>query len=226
MVVTAKMKVRLDFKEDVLGSLPADQELLTRFVSSKVDDPLLKAEEGDCVPERTNDSGHTVFPQDETGTFLYNYHIKGFLKEAGNNLKDAVGVKNLRSKIDNFLFIHPRRIYIHREGEGIVIEADDILERPLRAQTMRGPRVSLVGSERIYAPAYLELEIELLPHKELTLDVVRQLFAYGRLKGLGQWRNGGYGSFTWEEIDAVDFGKGSDNGRKKKGRPKKEETVV
>ncbi len=115
-----KMTVKITFTEDILGSLPADENLLTRFVSSKIDDPMLQAEEGDCLPERSRDSGHTVFPEDDEGIFLWNYQVKGFLKEAANNMKLAVGVKNLRSKINNFVFITERRIRIKRDGENIL----------------------------------------------------------------------------------------------------------
>lgn len=198
----ASMKIRIDFQEDLLGSWPADQEVLTRYISNKAPADWLQAEEGDAIAKRSEDTGYTVFPQDQEGMYLWNYHLKGFLKEAGNVLKEAVGVKNLRSKIDNHVFVNPRRLYIFRGTNGKVQkvkEPDDILERPLRAQTAMGPRVTLAGSERIMAPSYIYATVELVPHKELDLDLIQQLLDYGRLKGLGQWRNASYGSFTWIE---------------------------
>ncbi len=122
-------------------------------------------------------------------------------KEAGNVIKDDLGVKNLRAKIDNCVFIFPRKIYIYRNG-AVMQEPDDVLERPLRGQTAQGPRVTLVGSERIKAPASIEATIELLMHKELDMNLIRELLNFGRFKGIGQWRNGGFGAFEWEEVEA------------------------
>jgi hypothetical protein len=32
------------------------------------------------------------------------------------------------------------------------------------------------------------------------MKLVREWLDYGRLRGIGQWRNSGRGRFTWEEI--------------------------
>lgn len=196
---TVKMSVRITFEEDLLGSWPADPAVLTRFISSKAPDAILETEEGDTIPERNRESGLTVFPEDGEGVFLYNYMLKGFLKESGNILKDALKIKNLKHKIGNLVFVGPRRLAIYRDG-GRIIECDDVLERPLRAETRMGPRVTLVGSERIAAPAYIDAAIELIPNKDVDMDVIRQLLEYGKFKGLGQWRSASFGVFSWQEI--------------------------
>jgi hypothetical protein len=77
---------------------------------------------------------------------------------------------------------------------------DGRLERPLRANTPQGPRVSLVSSDYVDAGVEFEITITLLPHKELKWKIVEQLLDYGKLKGLGQWRNGGWGRFEWEKV--------------------------
>ncbi len=81
---TTAINIKINFTEDLLGSLPADQEILTRFISNKAPAPWLETEEGDCLPERTQDSGFTVFPQDERGIFFWNYQVKGFLNGAAS----------------------------------------------------------------------------------------------------------------------------------------------
>lgn len=201
-----KLGVELNFLESILGSMPADPSIYTKYIADKApaawlkDEEILNAEELAASKEEVDaDRNVTVFPQDENGIFLYNYHIKGFLKEAGNVLKDQVKIKALRSKIDNFVFINPRKIYLQRPDGSTIVEEDDILERPLRGQTARGERITLVASERIRPPVEITFEIELLEHKEVTLDTLRTILGYGKYKGLGQWRNGGWGRFDWEE---------------------------
>lgn len=43
-----------------------------------------------------------------------------------------------------------------------------------------------------------EFEIELLGG--VTVENMREWLDYGRRRGIGQWRNGRYGTFTWQEI--------------------------
>ena len=76
---------------------------------------------------------------------------------------------------------------------------DGVVERPLRAQTMQGPRVTLARSDYMNAGTKLTFEIKVVESaKEFTVEVVKSLFEYGELQGLGQFRNGSYGRFTVE----------------------------
>lgn len=196
-----EMKVHIEFVTDLLGSMPADEELYTKFIAQKAPADWLRDEEMEDIPETDYDKGVTVFPQDKNGIFLYNYHVKGFLKHAGNVLKDQLGIKNLRSKIDDYVFIKERKIYLKRNGKPI-LEEDGVLERPLRAMTAKGERVTLVASEIINPPAECEFTIQIVEHKEITSNVIRELLDYGQLQGIGQWRNGAYGQFKWREEKA------------------------
>ena len=125
------------------------------------------------------------------------YQIKGFLKEAGNTLKEQLGetekgntsvFKALRSHIDNEVFVRPRHIPL---GDDI----DGTMERPLRAMTMQGPRVTVVRSDFIKAPFTVTVQLKVLAHSKIDFRILSEIFEYGELKGIGQWRNGSYGQF-------------------------------
>jgi len=113
----------------------------------------------------------------------------------GNTLKDTNGVKvkNLKSKIDRFVFVEPRYIWLREKTDGI-------FERPLRAMTAQGPRVAMAYSEYLDVPLEFRVSIILIEHRELTFKKIERLLDYGKYKGIGQWRNGGFGAFTWERI--------------------------
>lgn len=71
-------------------------------------------------------------------------------------------------------------------------------ERPLRASTPQGERVSIAKSESVPAGSTAEFEIECLdPGLEA---MVRECLNYGTKRGLGQWRNSGKGRYEWEEL--------------------------
>jgi len=179
------MKIRL--LEPMLGTVTKDPDVYKTYIESKK--PESETEEEYLTVEKVEEKGWTGFHSDENGLFIYSYMIKGFLKNAGNVLKDEIKIKALRSKIDNYVFISPRRLYLGQ------MDPDGVIERPLRAMTMQGPRVTLARSDYIKAGKEIDFTIVLLPHKEVTETIIIRLFEYGRLMGLGQFRNGGYGNF-------------------------------
>lgn len=171
----------------MLGTVPKSPEVYKDYIETKKPENI--DEEEYLTVEKIEEKGWTGFHRGENGLFIYEYMIKGFLKHAGNVLKDQLKVKALRSKIDDYLFVAPRRIYLGKD------KPDGVIERPLRAMTMQGPRVSLARSDYIAEGTQIAFTITLLPHKELTWEIIDQLMEHGRLMGLGQFRNGGYGRF-------------------------------
>lgn len=92
------------------------------------------------------------------------------------------------------IFVQPRMIPIHVNGE--ITEC----QRPLRAQTAQGERVSLANSEQIPAGSTCEFEVMLLDdsHEKVVLEWLD----YGALRGIGQWRNSSKGRFEYEVLEA------------------------
>lgn len=181
------MRVKIKLITEMLGTVTKDPEVYKTYIESKKPETITEDEY--LTVEKIEEKGWTGFHHDENGLFIYEYMVKGFLKAAGNVLKDILKIKALRSKIDDFVFIKPRRIYLGQK------EADGVIERPLRCMTMQGPRVTLARSDYINDGKELEFEITLIPHKEIKEETLLTLLKHGELMGLGQFRNGGYGRF-------------------------------
>ena len=193
------LKVKLTFTEPILGTCPQNEDIYRDFIGSKAPDASTVDDEvaalgADAVLEK----GKTVFPRLDDGTpFLYDYQIKGFLKDTVGGLRKVKNtqsskIKAYKKEIDKLIFPEPRCIPILFDGN--IAEC----QRPLRAQTMQGERVSLAISESIPAGATVEFTITMLSDEHEAL--VRECLDYGRFSGIGQWRNSGKGRFTWEEI--------------------------
>lgn len=198
-----EMKVRITFTEPLLGTRPADPEIHTRFVASKAPDhKTMEQEVADLGAHEVEERGKTVFPRLEDGTpYIYDYQIKGFLKEAGKALRKVTGTKSsklkaYRQEIDNLIFVGPRRIPLWMPIDLDLTATDN--QRPLRASTPQGERVALAHSEEAPAGTYIECTFSCMVDSDMAL--VKEWLDYGRWKGMGQWRNGGYGKFRWEEI--------------------------
>lgn len=201
-------RFRLTGVTPILGSSPMDKEIFSNYIATKGKTPEEKRRGQEDVDDVIDGMDKvTGFYRDHvTGNIiLKDYQIKGFFKEAGKALKDSIGIGSIVSKIDNYVFITDRNISVTRDGEALS-EVDGYLERPLRGETAQGPRVSLAKSEMINEGWVLEFTVKVLENKAtaksvaLSMDVIEEFLSYGELKGLLQWRNGGYGSFTFEEI--------------------------
>lgn len=203
-------RIKITLLEEMLGTTPSNQEVYRDFIGSKAPDASTVEDEiaalgADAVAEK----GRTVFSRMPDGRpFLYDYHIKGFMKDACSMLsrltgKDETGKKktavNESSKlkaykkiIDGLIFIGERQIPIVFDGN-----CGDC-QRPLRAQTAQGERVSLASSETVPAGATMEFCIICLDPSHWP--AVEEWLNYGQLRGLGQWRNSGKGRFAWRYV--------------------------
>lgn len=85
-----------------------------------------------------------------------------------------------------------------------------IKQRPLKAMTMQGPRVALAASEMLPAGTWCDFTVTMLAdtwrHKSKRLttkceDALVEWLAYGRLRGMCQWRNAGWGAFRCRVMD-------------------------
>lgn len=199
------MKVKITLIEEVLGSSPSNEELLATYIASKAPTDELTSEEIDNIKAQNAEDRITIFPRQADGTpFIYDYQIKGMLKDSCKALaaagkagypggKACAGLKAYKKLIDGLIFVSPREIPYNMNGMRM-----DYCERPLRASTPQGERVSIAKSETVPAGSTIEFEITCLDPK--LEDMVRECLDYGKLRGLGQWRNSGKGRYIWEEV--------------------------
>ena len=205
-----KIKVKLTFTEPVLGTWPANPNVAREFIASKAPDAATVEDEVAALgADAVADKGMTVFPRDPDGRpIFYDYQIKGFFKDSCGMLsriggKTETGKKKAvnesgritayKKTIDGLIFVEPRMIPIVFDGE-----IGDC-QRPLRAQTAQGERVSLANSEEIPAGATCEFSVTLLD--ESHEKAVLAWLDYGSMRGIGQWRNSGKGRFYYEIVN-------------------------
>lgn len=204
------LKVKVTFVEPVLGTWPSNQNIAREFIASKAPDAsTIEDEVAALGADAVADKGMTVFPRNEEGQpILYDYQVKGFFKDSCGMLsriggKTETGKKKAvnesgkltayKKVIDGLIFVEPRMIPINMAGE--MTEC----QRPLRAQTAQGERVSLANSEEIPAGSWCEFDIILMD--EAHEKVVIEWLYYGRMRGIGQWRNSGKGRFIYDLYD-------------------------
>ncbi len=198
------LKVGITFLEEVLGSSPNNDEIYDEFIGSKAPDAKSRAEEIEAVGvDEVREKGKTIFPKFADGSpFVYDYQVRGFFKEACGALRQVKGtksseVKAFKKKVDNHIFVEPRNIPLIMSGMLL-----GSCQRPLRASTPQGERVSLANSET--APEGTRLEFIVRCLIDSDVELVKEWLEYGKLKGFGQWRNSGKGRFEVDYIEEID----------------------
>ncbi len=196
------LKMRLTFQEDLLGTASSDPEIQEKFIISKAPDAPSREEEIAAQgAEQVIERSKTIFPKDEEGNpFIWDYQIKGFLKDSCGALRECSGTESSKIKaykklINGLVFPQPRKIVIHTSGK------IGSCQRPLRGQTPKGETISLANSETVPAKSYMEFEVLIFDKK--YKDWILELFEYGAYRGMGQWRNSGKGRFTVEILEEV-----------------------
>lgn len=196
-------KVRITFTETILGTRPSDPEIHSHYVASKAPDAKSIREEIEALGvDEVEERNITVFSRMEDGTpCLWDYQIKGFFKDACSMLRRVPGTKSskltaFKKVIDGLIFTYPRKIPLWMPLELDLSDTD--CQRPLRANTPQGERIALAHSEEAPSETYIEVTIECLDERHWP--IVKEWLDYGSKRGIGQWRNGGHGTFTWEEI--------------------------
>lgn len=197
-----ELHVKIILTEPALGMTANDPAILTKFIASKSPDAeTLKDEVASLGVESVEEKQTTVFPRDEDGNpIFWDYQIKGFFKDSWGMLRrvpktSCSKISSYKKIIDGLIFPSPRKIIIHiPEGESV-----GVLQRPLRASTPQGERVALASSESVPAGSYIEFVVTMLDDK--LEEAILECLDYGKLRGLGQWRNSGMGKFVYEILD-------------------------
>ena len=190
--------LRITFEDEILATCGTNEYFVTAIAKQDEKEAIERTnDEYEDIPEE--DRPMTVFPRTEDGKpFIYDYLIKGFIKNAAKAFNNIGGDKKLtsyKSKIDGGVFIEPRQLVLELpEGKEL-----DICARPLRASTMQGERVTIAKSES--APTGTSLECWI---KVMNPEIKKKLFEYldyGYYNGLGQWHNAGKGKFSYEILE-------------------------
>ena len=195
------MKVRITLTEEMLGTASAKKDIHAEYIASKAPNaPSMEEEIAAIGVEEVTENAMTVFSRTPDGTpAMWDYQIKGFLKDTFGMLRKVPGsacskIKAYKKEIDGLIFVSPRIIPISLSGEM------GTCQRPLRAQTAQGERVALASSETVPAGSVMEFEFKFLT-PGAHMDAVIECLEYATMRGFGQWRNSGKGTFLYEIID-------------------------
>lgn len=214
-LTTEKYAVTIQLEQPMLATNAANQSIWAQHIAKSqrealakegwTEEAITKELEATIAGLSENDDlkeGLTTFFRSDTynedvyrkpefeGYFVRDYMVKGFFKNAAQQLKTFGALKQLKSKVTNHVFVTPWAIKIADLTEEFVV-----VERPLRAQTPMGERVCIARSHALPAGRKLSFEVTSVG-EVITAGCLKDLLAYGQFMGIGQNRANGYGNFS------------------------------
>lgn len=202
-------KVTLEMTGRFAASLPKTKEEIEKMLANRM--PAHKPENFIPVSELTEEVaakvdpsgeeelqfGWATFPRDETGLYYEGRCIRGHIKDCANQIKDAVKpvITALKAKVSNKVYVLDDVIYL---GSDKVAGTE---QRFIQVMTRQGPRSTIKYIDYLEKPT-LSFTIKLLEDGVINEDILRSIFEYGAVHGLGQERSQGWGryKYTLEEV--------------------------
>jgi len=151
-----------------------------------------------------DEKGITCFFRDDENIAIGSHMILGFLKAASEAIGKTLPMKKktilnsisyTQSILNQHTLITPDLIHASNDIVRTNNGKPEYKQRSLRAMTAQGPRISLAKSEILPVGTTFKFTINLLENSPLTINHLNEMFSYGEMTGLGQWRNAGYGRF-------------------------------
>lgn len=201
-----KGKVTINFINKVCGSVPMHKELVNAWLTARA--PSKKPEDGKSIDELEIEVAETIeeatekvtlgFQKNGQGLFIRAGTFKAHLKDCANQIKDALDdtIKNLRGKVANKIYLEEYSLHFSKNGSPVE-KADGSFEQPVHVITRLGPRNSLKIIQYLENVS-LQFTLMLMEDKEITPEVVTNLFEYGSIHGYGGERGMGEGRYSFD----------------------------
>jgi len=190
MLEITEYKVEFVLLTEMLGTTPKNPEIYKQFIENKK--PKTENENERETIEALEEKGYVGFHKDDKGLFLYDYMIKGFLKNAGNVVRVSKNIPGLKQKVVNFVNVIPRRIYLDKQNP------DGIIEQAITGWTSSGKITALQRCDYVSTGTKFECEIQVIENPTIKKELLCDLLEYGKIQGLLKFRQGGFGKFTYK----------------------------
>lgn len=158
--------------------------------------------------------GYATFKRDDKGLYYEARCVRAHLKDCSNQLQIFLGIKALKAKVANHVYVQPVKLYLGKTKP----DAAAVMERPpdepwkiidvvpdpdgneiriVHAMTMKGPRSSLKTIDYV-DNGVLKFTLKVLDDRVIKRDILEAIFEYGGTHGIGQERSQGWGQYEYK----------------------------
>jgi len=199
-----KYEVELHFTTQFASSTPKNPKdieamLLARAPSKPPENPTPLPELAEQVAEEVEaaeevERGYATFKRDEKGLYYEARCVRAHIKDCANVLQTWLGIKALKSKVANRVYVEPDKIYLDKS------EPDGNETRIVHAMTMKGPRSSLKTIDFVDKPV-LKFTLKVMDDGVIDEKILKAIFEYGSEHGMGQERSQDWGKYEMVRLE-------------------------
>ncbi len=200
-------QVELHFTSPFAASTPKNMKDIMAMLEAR--QPDKKPENATPIPELAEivageveaseeiERGYATFKFDDQGLYYEARCVRAHMKDGANILQKLLDIKALKSKFANRCYVEPEKIYLGRK----VVDGSET--RIIHAMTMKGPRSSFKTIDYLL-DADLKFQLKVMDDGVITEDILKAIFEYGGIHGMGQERGSGdFGKYTLVKLEAV-----------------------
>jgi len=140
--------------------------------------------------------GYATFKRDESGLYYEARCVRAHIKDCANQLQGLLGIKALKAKVANRVYVEPARIYLDKN------EPDGNEIRIIHAMTMKGPRSSLKTIDYV-DKLTLKFTLKVLDDGVIDQKILASIFEYGAEHGMGQERSQDWGKYELAKLQEM-----------------------
>lgn len=150
-----------------------------------------------------NETGWATFLHDDKGLYYEGRGVRGHIKDCVAQLQWMFpAIKNIKSKFINRVYVEDERIYLQMPNTQAWFASPTGTEtRFIQVITRQGPRSAIKHIDYVECPT-LHFTLLIMDDKLITEELLRAIFEYGAVHGMGQERSQGWGRYTLQSLIA------------------------
>lgn len=147
--------------------------------------------------------GYATFKRDGNGLYYEARCVRAHIKDCANQLQGLLGIKALKAKVANRVYVEPAKIYLGKDTTVLYpySEPDGNETRIIHAMTPKGPRSSLKVIDYVEKP-WLKFNLKVMEDGVISQAILEAIFEYGGTHGMGQERSQDWGKYEVVKLQA------------------------
>lgn len=182
-------------RKDIMG-VWLRRKLKDKLTEDEID-ALAEQTFDEAFNEATEEKSCTFKATDDGHLYIEGRQVKALLKEAGSRMGFGKAIKgtrpSLKQDLHEAVHVDEDVLLLTRDGDSIT-EPDGIDTRPIHVMGPQGPRTAIKAVDYV-TQAELRFTVRVLKSSGVTVDILKQILAFGQDLGLGADRSQGAGKF-------------------------------
>ena len=200
-----RYKVEMQMTGKFAASIPKTREEIEKMLENRMparlpDDAVPINELAEQVSQEVGiepEFGWATFKRDDRGFYYEGRCVRGHIKDCAQQIVSQFPeTRAFKAKIANKVYVETEKIYLDK------VEPDGFEQRFIQVMTRQGPRSTYKFIDYIEEPK-LEFVLKVLDDGVITEDMLKAIFEYGEVHGIGQERSQDWGRYQLVRLEEI-----------------------